>query len=244
MGITSQVANQRPWRAFMRQSQSLWRQMPWESSSYLALALLLTFAYGRSRLLVAGGKVDKPLETGYEEIWDCLPLFVGICAPLCAVAGVRPTDLDEHAFGLDEPVAGNNQSPHGGGHHTGRTNQTTVTSTPPPGRRHGNPHGIIPPGQTPSLSLPKDVQTIVQQFQQQRTQLQSSLEDRPWPNASKSWQQLEALRDQLQAQLQAITAQAREQALDMREQFSPGFAPGKGSGSGVNPTGHGGKPRP
>ena len=131
-----------------------------------------------------------------------------------------------------------------GGHHPGRTNQTTVTSTPPPGRRHGNPHGIIPPGQTPSLSLPKDVQTIVQQFQQQRAQLQSSLEDSTVAQRKQILQQLEALRDQLQAQLQAITAQAREQALDMREQFSGRYPPANGSGSGVNPTGHGGKPRP
>ena len=132
----------------------------------------------------------------------------------------------------------------GGGHHTGSTNHTTVPSTPPPEKHHGNPHGIIPPGQTPSPSLPKDVQTLLQQFQQQRAQIQSSLQDTTEAQRKQILQNLEALRDQLQAQLQAITAEAREQALDMREQFGGHFAPGHFSGSGVNPTGHGGKPRP
>jgi hypothetical protein len=30
----------------------------------------------------------------------------------------------------------------------------------------------------------------------------------------------------------------------MRSQFGGHFAPGNGSGGGLNPTGHGGKPRP
>jgi len=131
-----------------------------------------------------------------------------------------------------------------GGHHTGSTNHPTVPSKPSPEQGHGNPHGIIPAGQTPSPSLPKDVQTLLQQFQQQRAQLQSSLQDSTEAQRKQILQQLEALRDQLQAQLQAITAQAREQALDMRSQLGGHYAPGSGSGSGLNPTGHGGKPRP
>ena len=132
----------------------------------------------------------------------------------------------------------------GGGHHTGSTNHTTVPTKPPPGRGHGNSHGIIPPGQTPSPSLPTDVQTLLKQFQQQRAQIQSSLQNTTDAQRQQILQNLEALRDQMQAQLQAITAEAREQALDMRSQFGPGFKPGNSSGGGVNPTGHGGKPRP
>jgi len=130
---------------------------------------------------------------------------------------------------------------HGGGQSTGSTNHTTGTGR---GNGHGNPHGVIPPGQTPSASLPKDVQALLQQFQQQRAQIQSSLEDATEAQRKQILQQLEALREQLQAQLQAITAEAREQALDMRSQFGGHFAPGNSSGGGVNPTGHGGKPRP
>jgi len=130
------------------------------------------------------------------------------------------------------------------GTNPGRTNQTALTNMPPPASGRTNSHGVIPPGQNPSPTLPRDVQTIVQQFQQQRAQLMNNLQAATDAQRQQVLGQLEQLRDQLQAQLEAITAQAREQALDMRSHFGGHFAPGNGSGGGLTPTGHGGKPRP
>ncbi len=124
--------------------------------------------------------------------------------------------------------------------HTAFTNAAPAQST----ATHTHGRGIIPPGYTPPPTLPRDVQTLVQQFQQQRTQLMNSLQAATDAQRQQILGQLEQLRDQLQTQLQAITAQAREQALDMRSQFGGHFGPGNSSGGGPTSPGHGGKPRP
>jgi hypothetical protein len=92
--------------------------------------------------------------------------------------------------------------------------------------------------------MPRDVQTLLQQFQQQRDQLVNGLQAATGAGRQQVLGQLEQIRDQLQGQLQAITAQARDQALDMRGQFGGNFAPGSSSGGGPTSSGHGGKPRP
>jgi type II secretory pathway pseudopilin PulG len=88
------------------------------------------------------------------------------------------------------------------------------------------------------------LQTLLQQFQQQRNQLMNRLQAATDAQRQQVLQQLEQVRDQLQSQLQAISAQARDQALDMRGQFGGHFAPGNSSGGGPASSGHGGKPRP
>ena len=124
------------------------------------------------------------------------------------------------------------------------TNHTAFTNTAPPPWAATNRCGIIPPGQAPPLTLPRDMQTLLQQFQQQRNQLMNGLQAATDAQRQQVLGQLESVRDQLQSQLQAITAQAREQALDMRGQFGGNFAPGNSSGGGPTSSGHGGKPRP
>ena len=123
------------------------------------------------------------------------------------------------------------------------TNATAFTNAAPSHTAAGNKHGIIPPGQNPSATLPRDVQTLLKQFQQQRNQLMNGLQNATDSQRQQILQQLEQVRDQLQSQLQSITTQAREQALDMRGQFGRNFAPGHSSGGGSTSSGHGGKPR-
>jgi hypothetical protein len=123
------------------------------------------------------------------------------------------------------------------------TNYAAFTNTSPPSRATDNRFGTIPPGQTPSATLPRDVQALLKQFQQQRNQVMSGLQNATDSQRQQILQQLEQVRDQLQSQLQSITTQAREQALDMRGQFGPHFAPGGSSGGGSTSSGHGGKPR-
>jgi uncharacterized protein (DUF1800 family) len=136
-------------------------------------------------------------------------------------------------------------SPYAWGTSVWWTNSTAFTN-PAPSRTvaTNNGHGIIAPGQTPSTTLPRDVQTLLQQFQQQRKQLMNSLQEATDAQRQQILQQLQSVRDQLLNQLQAITTQAREQAVDMRGQFGGHFAPGNSSGGGPGSSGHGGKPRP
>ncbi|MGA2657608.1 MAG: hypothetical protein ABSH34_08815 [Verrucomicrobiota bacterium] len=124
------------------------------------------------------------------------------------------------------------------------TNHTAFTNTAPPPRAATNRYGIIPPGLAPPTTLPRDMQTLLQQFQQQRRQLMNGLQAATDAQRQQVLQQLEQLRDRLQSQLQALTALARDQALDMRGQFGRNFAPGNSSGGGPASSGHGGRPRP
>ncbi len=124
------------------------------------------------------------------------------------------------------------------------TNQTRFTNrSAPPKFSTNNTHGIISPGQTPSATLPNSVQTLLQQFQQQRNQLMNNIQGLTEEQRQAVLGQLQQLRDQLQSQLQAITDQAREQAVNMRSQFGGHFAPGGSSGGGPGSSGHGGRPR-
>jgi len=112
------------------------------------------------------------------------------------------------------------------------TNHTALANAAPLPTAKSNKHSIIRPGQALPTTLPKDVHSLVQQFQQQQNLLLAST----GPQRQQLLEQLQQMRDQLQAQ-------AREQALDMRSQFGGNFAPGNVAGGGVTSSGHGGRPR-
>lgn len=121
------------------------------------------------------------------------------------------------------------------------TNHITFTNHLPPIIRTNLHPPVIPPGGTGSPRLPKDVQTLLQQFQQQRNQLISSLDGASDAERQQVLQQLETLREQLQTQLAALREQMRDQLNGMRQQFGGHFAPGNAS---IDPgSSHGGRPR-
>jgi len=122
------------------------------------------------------------------------------------------------------------------------TNRLSFTNSLPP-RAITNRHGIILPGKTAPPDLPRDVQALLQQFQQERNQLASSLQGATDAQRQQILQQLSQMRDQLQAQLKDMTQRNREQLDDMRKAFGQHFGPGNAPGGGSTPTGHGGKPQ-
>jgi len=125
-----------------------------------------------------------------------------------------------------------------------QANPTALAKTAPPPAVRTKKHSIILPGQTLPTALPKDVQSLLRQFQQQSNQLMASLQKTDTDaQRQRVLQDLAQLRDQLQTQLKDMSAQAREQALDMRLQFGGNFAPGNAAGGGAAPSGHGGRPR-
>lgn len=121
------------------------------------------------------------------------------------------------------------------------TNHVTLTNRPvPPRLNPTNVHPVIHPGQNASTSLPKDVQTLVKQFQTQRQQLINSLATASDTERQQVLQQLESLRQQLQEQVAELRNEALDQAKTMKfgGHFGPINVPQE-SGD----TGKGGKPR-
>ncbi len=119
------------------------------------------------------------------------------------------------------------------------TNRLSFTNTLPPTpiTNSGPMHpGVLPP------TLPKDVKTLLKQFQEQRDQLIKNLDGANDTQRQQILQQLSDLREQLKKQLEEIRAQMKDQVRDMKQQFNNGFAPGNISGNN-NRSGHGGKPR-
>jgi hypothetical protein len=102
---------------------------------------------------------------------------------------------------------------------------------------------VIAPGQSPPPNLPKDVQALLGQFQQQRNQLMSNLQGATEAQRQQVLGQLGQLREQLQAQIEGMRRQAKSQVVDMRQQFAGHFGPGNASQGGSASPGHGGKPR-
>ncbi len=121
--------------------------------------------------------------------------------------------------------------------HGGTNHAASTKAAPSPTVK--NDKSVIRPKQALPTTLPKDVHSLLQQFQQQQNLLLASRGEQ----RQQLLAQLEQLRDQLKAQLSDIQAQAREQALDMRSQFGGNFAPGSAAGGGAVSSGHGGRPR-
>ena len=67
--------------------------------------------------------------------------------------------------------------------------------------------------------LPADVQTIVQQFQQDRTRLMSQLKTCSDEQRQETLQEMEQLRTQLRDQICKVREDARQQAEQMRNRF-------------------------
>lgn len=123
------------------------------------------------------------------------------------------------------------------------TNTSSLTNLPAV-RGKKKTQGVIPHGKNAASDLPKDVQSLIQQFQQESKQLMNSLQGANDAQRQQVLQQLSQLRDQLQGQLRDMTQQARDQALDMRSRFGGNFGPGNAPGAGGPPTSGHGKPRP
>jgi hypothetical protein len=86
------------------------------------------------------------------------------------------------------------------------------------------------------------VQSVIQQFQQQRNQLASQLNSASDAERQQILQQLSALREQLQSQLAGWQEQAFQQAQQMKSKFNNNFGPAN-----QNPGAPGsstGRPRP
>jgi hypothetical protein len=127
------------------------------------------------------------------------------------------------------------------------TNLASVSNKPPPGRTNRQtPYFPASNSKQPNSQLPGDVQSIINQFQQQRNQLENVLNNMTQQQREAALQQLEALREQWQEQLQTISATLREQTLQMQGQFNNQFGPvtrGTGGSGSSGAGGGGGKPR-
>jgi hypothetical protein len=100
----------------------------------------------------------------------------------------------------------------------------------------------LPPGSTNAPGLPKSAQALIQQFQQQRGQLVSALNQASAAQRQEILQQLETVREQLLDQLAAYRAQLRNQLSDMQPQYGAHFTPGSTSAADPPGSGHG-RPR-
>jgi hypothetical protein len=117
-------------------------------------------------------------------------------------------------------------------------------TNPPPRLSWTNFHNqrTLPPGATNGPGLSKSVQALIQQFQQQRSQLMSALGAASDTQRQQLLGQLETVRQQLEEQLAAYRAQLRNQLSDMQSQYGRHFIPGSTSGADPSGPGHG-RPR-
>jgi uncharacterized membrane protein YccC len=120
--------------------------------------------------------------------------------------------------------------------------KAATKAAPVPANR-AKKQSIIPPAQPVPKTLPKDVQALVKQYQQERERLMNSLKGASDAKRQQVLRDLARVREELQGQLQEITAQAREQAMDMRSRFGGDFAPGSAAAGVPTSSGHGGRPR-
>jgi hypothetical protein len=219
--------------------------MPWEIIIAIGIRCALKIPMSSDQKERRQEQIQKPMKTVMNRIAMVCLCSLGFVlsqapSPVCAQSPGPPplppvwTNL-LHGISNDYSWWGTN---------VWWTNHTAFTNSVPPPGVTTNRYGIISPGQAPPTTLPRDLQTLLQQFQQQRNQLLNGLQAATDAQRQQVLQQLEQVREQLQSQLQAITAQAREQALDMRGRFGGNFAPGNSSGGGPASSGHGGKPRP
>jgi hypothetical protein len=105
------------------------------------------------------------------------------------------------------------------------TNTSTLSNAPAKGPTNTAPSHVVLPGNSPQPKLPTDVQTIVQQFQNERTLLEQNLNSADDAQRQQILQQLEALRQQLLEQVQSIRANLSQQTIEMQGQFNNQFGP-------------------
>jgi len=122
------------------------------------------------------------------------------------------------------------------------TNNAAFTNAPPPANSTNHGPRTVPPGPGGASKLPPNVQTVIQQFNQQRAQLIDQLNNASDTQRQQVLQQLATLREQLQDQMATWRQQANDQALQMKSKFNNGFGPLGGnpatSGSGTGRPGH------